>query len=159
MSKLRSSDPSDLINSQDTLAGRSSVVATYCNILDSRSLSETASQALRVPASLLEHYTVNCAILPNSNVMQLTIEGPSPDLVTDLANAIGDAGKAYISTSQEVYELRTLDAATLNIDPVSPDHMIDMLLGIGISMMGGVVLILLMGGFRMMFENNLNTKS
>lgn len=128
----------DLLYSIDTLAGRSGVATTYSNILDSRVIIQAATAYLGLPAELIEPYEINAVVLPDSSVLLLQIQGPSPDLTADLANAIGAVSIDYISNLQAIYELRRLDLAAANPEPISPDHPVDVALGTVIGLAGGV---------------------
>jgi capsular polysaccharide biosynthesis protein len=142
-SKVTSNDPRDLIESEDTLAARSSLVNTYCGILESSKVVNDSAKLLGLQSTAVRRYQVRCSVFPDSNIMQVEVRGPSPHLATDLANAIGIMGLDYVSQLQEVYELRHLDQALLDTDPIAPDHVVDLTIGVVISGLGGVALVLL----------------
>ncbi|MEM7115600.1 MAG: Wzz/FepE/Etk N-terminal domain-containing protein [Chloroflexota bacterium] len=135
------SDTGDVIRSIDTLAGRSGVVATYCQVLQSEAIFQQAVRSLGINASDISGYRVSCIVLPDSSVLQLDVQGPSAMLVADLANAIGAAGLNYVAGLQEVYELRLLDPAIPSSDSISPNHLLDILLSAILGFMGGLVII------------------
>lgn len=135
---LHIGDTGDLVNSLDTLAGRSSLVATYCNVLQSRSLTEQAISSLQLPPETIQDYTVSCVIFPDSSVMQIIVSGPNPYLAADLANAIGNKGIEYVIASQEIYILRDLDIAVPDTNMISPNHPVDVGFGLLIGLIGGV---------------------
>ncbi|NJN68366.1 MAG: hypothetical protein HC884_17465 [Chloroflexaceae bacterium] len=122
----------------DMLGGRSSLATTYGNLLRSQYLVEKAAGSLGVPPELVGDYQISCVPLPDSLVLVLQIEGPSPDLVADLANAISREGVAYLGSLYEMFELRLLDPASTPSDPISPDHPRNAVLGVVIGLMGGV---------------------
>jgi capsular polysaccharide biosynthesis protein len=120
----------DQLYSIDTLAGRTSLATTYSNILKSRSIIEMAAQAINLSSEELAKHEINAVVLPDSNVILLQVHGPSPVTAANLANAIGGAGLAYIKNLQEIYELRALDLALVDPIPISPNHLIDVSLGV-----------------------------
>lgn len=128
----------EVLYSLDTLAGRTSLATTYANVLKSKVIIDQAATVLNVPPPMLENYTINAVVLPDSSVLSLQIQGPSPALIADLANAIGDIGVGYISNLQEIYELRRLDPAVIEAEPISPNHLVDITLGVMIGLIGGV---------------------
>lgn len=136
-------DRRDLVNSVDTLANRSSLVSTYCNIMESHANLEKTVAALGLPSELVAEYQVDCVVLPDSNVLRLLVEGASPDLVADLANGMGAAGLSYISTLHHIYELRQLDPAVADPEPISPNHTIDLALSAAVGLMSGAAFVLL----------------
>jgi capsular polysaccharide biosynthesis protein len=64
-------------------------------------------------------------------------------LTADLANAIGTAGVEYVSGIQAIYELRYLDPAQVEPEPVSPNHLINIALSIIIGFSGGMAFLIL----------------
>lgn len=139
----------DAIDSIDTLAARSGVVATYCQVLQSASVFETAAQLLGLfPEDLAGVYRVSCVVLPDSSVLQVDVQGPSAQLTADLANAIGQAGLAYVGGLQEVYELHLLDEATVSTSPISPNHGLDIMLSGVLGLMVGLIVLFVRAALR-----------
>ncbi|MEW5985379.1 MAG: Wzz/FepE/Etk N-terminal domain-containing protein [Chloroflexota bacterium] len=137
-------DTGDFLQQLDTLARRTGLVATYCAILQSQNIFETASLSLGLPAATLaEQYSLTCVVLPDTSVLELRLRGPSPEISLALIEAIGAAGIEYISALYEIYELRNLDAAVVTPQPVSPNHVIDVALSAVMGVMGGVGFIFL----------------
>ena len=133
----------DLLYSIDTLAGRTSLATTYANVLQSRVIIETAAASLGIPPEILARYEIKAVVLPDSTVLLLQIQGPSPEAAVDLANAIGAAGLEYIGNLQEIYELRRLDSAVAPLKPISPDHFVDVMLSVMVGLAGGLGFIIL----------------
>lgn len=140
---VRIAETYDMVYSINTLTARTSLATTYSNILESRTTSEAAAQVLKLPPEIMADYTVNSVVLPDSNVLLLQVDGPSPDLAADLANAIGMAGLEYVAGLQEVYELRGLDPAIVNPEPIAPNRAMDALLAVTIGLLGGLSFTLL----------------
>ncbi|MBE7551683.1 MAG: hypothetical protein HS126_11490 [Anaerolineales bacterium] len=140
---VRIADTYDLVYTINTLTARTSLATTYSNILEGRIILEAAADTLNLPPQIRASYQVNSVVLPDSNVLLLQVEGPSPDLAADLANAIGTAGLGYITGLQEVYELRRLDPALANPAPIAPDHLTDLLLAAMVGLLGGLTFVIL----------------
>jgi uncharacterized protein involved in exopolysaccharide biosynthesis len=128
----------DRLYSIDTLAGRTALATTYSELVQSIHLAENATAKLGVPASMLEEYERSCVALPDSFVLKLHITGPSPDLAADLANEIAAGAIAYVKSLQEMYELRQVDMAVANPEPISPDHVQNTVLSTIIGVAGGI---------------------
>lgn len=140
---LRMNETGDMLYSLDTLASRTTLATTYANILSSRTTVETAATTLGVSSDVLENYTVLAVVLPDSNIIQLAVDGPSPDLAADLANRIGKTGQQNIRNLQEIYELRLVDTAIPNDEPISPNHPIDIILSMMVGIAGGLAFVTL----------------
>ena len=143
---IQISNTDDILYSLDTLANRSTLVNTFCEILASRAILEKAEKTLPLEIqgapSFLDGDTgdVRCSVIPESSVIQLTVSGPSPGLTADLANAVGDAGIVYIKDLQEVFELHELDDALPDSSQVSPNHMLDIGFGFVVGAIGGIAI-------------------
>jgi len=132
-----------MIESLDTLASRSGLVTTYCEVLKSSLVRQQAVSSLGVPPELARSYRINCTVLPDSSVLQLRVQGPSPTLAVDLGNAIGQAGLEYVQGLQEIFELRFLDAASASPDPIAPDHKIDIGISAAVGLLAGIVVVVI----------------
>lgn len=139
----RISETYDLLYSMDTLASRTSLATTYSNILESRSILESAVQSLGISLDALQEYTINSVVLPDSNVLMLQVQGPSPELAADLANAIGTSGVEFVGGVQAIYELRQLDTAEVELEPISPNHLVNIALSMIVGLSGGMAFLIL----------------
>ncbi|GEM_PF-3361008 len=137
----------ELIYGLDTLTGRSSLVTTYCDVLESQATFNSAAASLGLPEEIIaqyassDKYTITCVVLPESSVLRLSVRASSPALAADLATALASVSINYVSSLQGVYELRTLDPASALPNPIAPDHTRDTLLGAVIGLLGGVAII------------------
>lgn len=126
-----------LLDSFDTLASRSTVAQSYSNILESDLIVGAGGELLGLPASQIEGYQVNSVVLPDSFILSLSVRGTSALLASDLANAIGTASIDYVN-AQEIYFLQRLDIATVQNEPVSPNHALNMTLSALVGIIGGL---------------------
>ncbi len=139
----RIADTYDLLYSIDTLAGRTSLATTYSTILKSQAIVKKAAASLNLPSEMLATYDINAVVLPDSSVLLLRVQGPSPVTAAALANAVGDSGLEYIRDLQEIYELHRLDPAEVAPEPISPDRPRDILLSTMIGLAGGIAFTIL----------------
>lgn len=126
-----------LLDSFDTLASRSTVAQSYSNILESDLIVGAAGESLGLAASEIKDYQVSSVVLPDSFILLLTVRGKSALLASDLANAIGMASIDYVN-AQEIYFLQPLDVATVQNDPISPNHAINIILSALVGITGGL---------------------
>lgn len=145
----------DRLFSMNTLAGRTALPTTYSELLQSHMLVEKAAARLEIPTSMVRPYKRSCVALPDAFVLELHIEGPSPYLAADLANEIGVVGIEYVQSLQEIYELRQVDKAVPNPEPIEPDHFQNMVMSTIIGVAGGFgfsilreVLMQFLGGYH-----------
>jgi diguanylate cyclase (GGDEF)-like protein len=104
-----------LITSQQRL------FATYCQVIASQLVRDQATSVAGLdPASVPPaDYPVNCNVLPDTNVIRLTTQGPVPALVSRLNEAIGMIGMGSVKGLYDIYYLDHLDTVTLGKDPIS----------------------------------------
>ena len=136
-------DTNDLMNGIDSLARYSGLVTTYCEILESSLILDQAATMLQVPVEMAQKYDISCVVRPDASVIELQVNGPSPYLAADLTNAIGVVGLNYLNTLYQVFELRLLDTAAVDTDPVSPDYRFNTVISIVIGLLSGVGFIVL----------------
>lgn len=147
---LRMSETQDTLWSLDTLASRGSLIETYCLILQSGAIFEKAAGKLGIFPQDLTAYSARCTVLPNSSVLQLRVQGPSPELATELTTAIGSTGVQYIAELQEVFELRTLDGAVIPTEPIFPNHVLNIGFSVLAGLLGGIIALLIRIGLSSM---------
>ncbi|HJW90699.1 MAG TPA: Wzz/FepE/Etk N-terminal domain-containing protein [Anaerolineales bacterium] len=132
---ILSPDPSllqqgnDVVNSLNTLDKRS-IIATYAEVLNSnRILNETVSR-LEISPESLEGFRFSTAVLPETNILEFTVEGPDAQVIVLLANSIGQQAIEYIRSLYTVYTINLLDPATPPVRPISPQPLRDSLLAL-----------------------------
>lgn len=103
-------DPRQIVDSLDTL-DRRSVVATFALLPQSRRVKELARQQLRLSDAQIEDHMVSTAVLPDSNVLAVRVEGPDPNLATAFANAIAQQAIASTGEVYSIYGMKVLDPA------------------------------------------------
>ena len=129
----------------DMLTGRQLIFDTYCQVMTSQAVRAEAYQLLNVDpaAAKLDDYSVRCSVLPQTTILSVTVEGYSPALLTSFGEAIGQAGTARVNKIYNYFPLQTLDAVTLNPDPISPNYTRDAILGGVLGLVVGISLAML----------------
>jgi diguanylate cyclase (GGDEF)-like protein len=94
-------------------------------------------------------YTVGAVVLPDANVLQLTVDGPSATMATALANSIGQNAIDYINTLYEVFTLSVIDPATVPTEPFSPQPLRDAGVAAVLGLVVGAVLAIVREQLRM----------
>lgn len=105
----------DTLYGVDTLTSRTSMFSTYCQVITSQNVREDAVKLLGLDTSVVDikPYTVNCNVLPDTDVLLLIVQGPAPALATRLNQAIGMVGVARTANLYGYFfGLQPLDSAT-----------------------------------------------
>lgn len=135
-------DNNAVVNSLDTL-DRRSLVATYAEILGSDRIYDAATRALGLDASQLVRYTHSAVVLPTASVIEISVSGPNPRLVTALADSIGQQAIAYARQLNPVYGLSVLNPAAEPAEPDTPQPLRDAALALGLGIVAGAGLAIL----------------
>lgn len=129
-----------------------SVVATYTEVMGSQRILVNSLSFLGVENFVPKEYSIDANVLPESTVLELTISGPDPRLVTDLANAIGYQTILFTRSINRIYELNVLDEAVQPLTPYSPIPLRDAGLSLLLGLVGGAVLAILSEQIRIPLE-------
>jgi uncharacterized protein involved in exopolysaccharide biosynthesis len=129
-------DPADVAAALGVLRNRQ-VAATFAEILQSQTLLDRAAREIGSASSDFESTGV---VLPESNVVSLTVSGPDADAVREVNQIIGAAASEDIVSLYPIYQALMLESAKTPSAPVSPVPIRDALFGAAISAFLGIVL-------------------
>ncbi len=128
-------EPKDLADSLDTLDKRS-VATTYAEIIGSQQIFNKTLAQLGVNPADYKDYSTEAVVLPDTNILKLTVKGPGPDVAAVLANNIGQVSIAYLSDLYQIYDINFVDRAIAPKQPFQPKPLQDALLAL---LLGGAV--------------------
>ena len=130
----------DVVNSLDTL-DRPSIAATYAEVINSNRIFLSACKLLNQdPTEISKIYKIQAAVLPESNVLALSVSGPNPQLVASIANTIGQEFINFTRSLNQVYDLNILDNAIIPEIPFSPQPIRDLVIGFVLGAVAGMIL-------------------
>ena len=142
----------DLVRSLEALDKRS-IVVTYAEVLNSDLIYENAFKALQMQSSALKEYSHSTVVLPEANILELTVQGSDPNIVAALANNIGQQAIEYIQQLYSVYDLKFLDAAVPPSTPIRPQPLRDASMAFALGLIVGAVLAILREFLRTPLES------
>lgn len=123
----------------DTLNKRS-IVSTYAEVLSSSRIYSETGALLGLSPTEVEAYTLATVVLPEANVLELSVTGPDPEIAALLANGVGQRAVDYIKGLYQAYEVNFLELAPIPTIPVSPGPVQDASLAAGLGLILGVAL-------------------
>lgn len=130
-------DPGQLVYSVDAL-GRSMIVGTYANVLNTDTIRRQALEAAGVqsdqPDSAIQ---IKASPLADSAVVQVTAEAPNPDLAAAVANAVGQVGQLRMSELYPMYDLTVVTQATPPAGAYRPDIKRNLSIGVLLGLLVG----------------------
>jgi len=111
----------DIVSSLDTL-DRRSIINTYKELLASPAIYGTSPEIQSMnPDQLASQYDIVAVVVPDTNILKLTIDGPDPNMVVLIANAVGKEALGYINKLYPVYNFSVLDEPALPTKPIRPE--------------------------------------
>lgn len=130
----------DIVSSLDTL-DRRSIVNTYKELLASPTVYEQSPDIQALGSNVIgSDYELLVTVVPDTNILNLSVEGPDPLVVVAIANAIGREGLAYINELYPVYNFNVLEMAEIPTEPIRPEPLENAGLAAILGIVVGVVL-------------------
>lgn len=145
----------DVVNSLEALDKRSTV-ATYGEFLNSRRVYLDALSALGLDVADMDAYTPAAVVLPEANVLELSVTGPNPEIASAVANMIGTLTIDSVNRLYRAYVVSVLDAATPPVIPISPQPVRDASLALALGLIAGISLAILSEQIRIPLESYRN---
>jgi diguanylate cyclase (GGDEF)-like protein len=144
-------DPDTVISGLETL-DLPSVVATYTEVMSSQRILGDSLNYLGVRDFDPKDYNISAVMLPESTVLDLSVTGPDPEMVANLANGIGYQTILFTRSINRVYDLNFLDQAVIPDTPISPKPLQDAALSVLLGLVTGAVLAILSEQIRVPLE-------
>lgn len=129
----------ELLSSLDTL-DRRSIVNTYREMIASPAVYERSPEIQNLKQQFLNDFDVSVAVIPDTNILRLTVEGSDPRLIVVVADAISTDVLAYMNELNPVYNLSILEEPHLPTSPIRPQPLENALLAFLFGGMVGLVL-------------------
>ncbi len=128
------SDPGDVMKSLETLERRT-VIATFARIPGTLELREAVGARLKVDP---RPYRIHGSVVPNTNIIRVSAEGPKPDVAAAIANAAADLTSREARSLYRVYTMRLLARATPPRKPSYPEPRRNYLVGAAVGAFLGI---------------------
>ena len=128
-------DPGDVAAALGVLRNRQ-VTVTFAEILQSQTLLDRAMREVGATSPGFESTGV---VLPESNVVSLTVSGPEAAVVREVNEVIGNAAGDDLSSLYPIYQALLLESAKTPSAPASPVPIRDALFGAAVGAFLGLV--------------------
>jgi len=114
----------NLIYSLDTLDKRT-IITTFAEILNSPRIYSESLDLINLQGVDLSAYSYLATVLPETNVIDFSVQGPDPEMVVNLTNVVGRHAVEYAENLYQIYDMSLLDPATIPSEPISPQPLRD----------------------------------
>jgi capsular polysaccharide biosynthesis protein len=139
----RLTDPYEIAQSLETL-DRRTVIATFAMLPSSRQVQERARNHLSPGTSEFARYDVTTAVVPDTNIIRLSVQGPDRWFAAAFANALAAETIASAREYYSIYGIRVLDGASEQAEPVGPSLLRKVLAGALFGFLIGLVAAILL---------------
>lgn len=130
-----------IVDALDTISRRVEINTTFAEVSSSSLIKQKAIESLGLTAQQRKGLKVSAKVIAGTNILEISVQGPDPEVVRDFTNAVSMETLAYISTLYDVFELEPLDEAELPDKPVSPNKTLNLALGASLGLLLGISLI------------------
>lgn len=137
----------EVVDSLNTL-DRRSIVATYALLPSSSTVRERARSQLRLSQAQLQPYEVRTAVVPDTNALEVTAEGPNARVAAALAYAVADQTVVFTRNFYAVYAMKVLDWPRVPGKPVGPGLLRQLIAGAILSLLLGIGAAIVLGSAR-----------
>ena len=126
----------------DTLSRRIEIATTYAEVANSDLIKNRAIARLELTPDDSTGLSVTGRVIPGTNVLELSIRGPSREVIGLFVDAVNLEFIEYVNGLYDVFELELLDVPRVAKAPVGPDNKIIVAGGIVLGVALGSVLAL-----------------
>lgn len=123
----------DVVNSLEALDKRS-IITTYAEVINSPQVVDNTISMLNGNPADYSGYETTVVVLPDTNIIRFSVQGPDPKVAAILANAIGQHAIDFIQELYIAYDIQFLDKAVAPREPYYPrpeqDAVLALLVGI-----------------------------
>ena len=137
----------DILRGLDTLERRT-VIATFARIPPTLEVREAVALELGVEPKAVSPYKIHGSVVPNTNIMRVSVEGPNPETAATIANAAAEITAAEARQLYRVYSMRILARATPRRTPTFPDPQRNLLVGGAVGLFLGIAAALVLDRAR-----------
>lgn len=131
-------DTGEILKSLETLERRT-VIATFARIPATSESRAEAAALLKLDPRAARAYRVDGSVLPTTNIISISVEGPDASLAAGLANALAEIAGRNARSMYRIYTIRVLEPATLPGRPARPDVRRNYLVALTIGLIVGLV--------------------
>lgn len=121
-------DTGDIVRGLETLERRT-VVATFARIPTTRESRAEIAEGIGVEEKALRGVRIHGSVVPNTNIIRISAEGPGSEIVAAAANGAAELTARKASSLYRIYSLHPLEAATEPRRADYPDPQRNLLVG------------------------------
>ena len=134
------------------------IVATFAEVLGSGTIHQEAARSLGLDELTSADYSYRSAILPEANVIELTVRGPNPQMTVLLSGTVGGSASEKFTELYQIYDIVLLDAPTTPTAPSNPTLLQTLVMSGALGLLAGGALALLWGAPKVRREQRMHRR-
>lgn len=119
----------DFVRALEMVSRRVEINTTFAEVASSRYIRNQALTETEYSAEVTQALSVSALVLGGTNILEIVVEAPSPQIAQEFCRLIGQQTQAYVANLYDVFELRILDSASFRGTPIRPILGLNMLIG------------------------------
>jgi capsular polysaccharide biosynthesis protein len=151
------SDIAESIRTLDDPRSRA-IVSTFVEVLSSDTIHTRGAALAGLSPGTLDTYSVRAVVLPEANVVELTVRGPAPEIAAALSGAIGISAAETFIELYKIYDVSMLDGAEVPESPAGRSLVTTVALAGLLGLAAGAAVALLWGLATDSSSNRLQTR-
>jgi len=130
-------DSWDVVSSLDTL-DRRSIINTYKEVLADPTIYSNHETIAAMSPEELAQYTTLVTVVPDTNIVQMTVSGPDANKVVGISKAISSSSIGYINDLYPVYSFDVMTQPEVPTEPYQPKPVQNALLALIVGLIVGL---------------------
>ncbi|HUH12251.1 MAG TPA: hypothetical protein VMK65_04045 [Longimicrobiales bacterium] len=132
---------SDVMRSLETLERRT-IIATFASVAEARATRDSAAALLDLAPRDLSGYRVRAAVVPSTNIIRVSVEGPDGERVARVANAVSAVLADRAREMYRIFALRPLEEAVAARSPLRPEPTRNLIIAAIVGVFAGMLVAL-----------------
>jgi len=130
----------DFVRALEMVSRRVEINTTFAEVAASKLIKNEALAETDYSPTVIENINVSAVVLGGTNILEITVEGPTPEIAQEFCNLVGEQTHEYVGNLYDVFELQLLDTASFRKNPVRPNLMFNLLIGaiLGLGLGAGI---------------------
>lgn len=128
------------------------LIGTYAKIAKSKTVLKQVKDQLSFDIKVMDlDKKINVSLLDNTEIIKVTVEGPSPQRITEISNTLSKVFIGQVSEIMEIDNVQILDEAEIPENPIAPNKKLNIAIAGVLGIMIAVFIIFLLE----MFDNTI----
>jgi len=128
----------------DIVSRQAEINNTFAEVANSKQIKQSAIAKLGLSSQKRKGLSVGANVVGGTNIIEISVQGPDPEVVQDFANMVGRETVNYVQSNYAIFEMEMLDEADLPKSPAKPNVTLNLIMGafLGFALGTGLIFLL-----------------